>query len=95
MIRNVLAAVTLAFGFAVASSAAVVWVQVAPPTAIVETAPAPPGSGYAWVGGYWRWNGVKYVWVSGHYVAHSGAWVPGHWRHVAGSGWYWVPGHWR
>jgi hypothetical protein len=61
----------------------------------VSARPAPPGSGYVWVSEYYRWNGARYVWVPGRYVAHVGARVPGHWRHVAGSGWYWVPGHWR
>ena len=64
MIRNVLIAAILAFGFAATSSAAVVYVQVAPPYHAVEAVPVAPGPGYVWVGGHWRWNGVKYVWVS-------------------------------
>jgi hypothetical protein len=97
MIKKLLAAFILAIAFSVTSplAAAVIYVQVGPPAAVVETVPASPGAGYVWVGGYYRWNGAHYVWVPGHYVAHAGAWVPGHWRHVAGSGWYWIPGHWR
>lgn len=94
MIKNVLIAAILAFGFAATSLAAVVYVQVGPPTAIVETAPARPGPGYVWVGGYYRWDGARYRWVHGAWVRHAGAWCEGHWRHVHGSGWYWVPGHW-
>lgn len=94
MIRNVLIAAILAFGFAATSSAAVVYVPVAPPYHAVEAVPVAPGPGYVWVGGHWRWNGVKYVWVSGGYVRHAGAWCAGHWRHLEGSGWYWVPGRW-
>jgi hypothetical protein len=51
MIRNVLIAAVLAFGFAATSSAAVVYVQVAPPYHAVEAVPAAPGPGYVWVGG--------------------------------------------
>jgi hypothetical protein len=96
MIKSLLTASVLAFSFAIASplGAAVVWVQAAPPAPVVETVPALPGAGYVWVGGYWNWNGVKYVWVPGRYVHHPGAWCAGHWRHVRDSGWYWVPGHW-
>jgi hypothetical protein len=97
MIKNVLLAAAMAFGFAAISppaSAAYVYVQVGPPAPIVETAPAVPGPGYVWVGGYWRWNGVRYVWVPGGWVRHPGAWCPGHWRHLPDHGWYWVPGHW-
>jgi hypothetical protein len=97
MIKSLSTVTILALIFAIASplAAARVWVQVAPPAAVVETIPANPGAGYVWVGGYWTWNGAKYVWVPGGYVRHAGAWVAGHWRHVPGSGWYWVPGHWR
>lgn len=73
-----------------------VYVQTAPPTPQYETVPASPGSNYYWVGGYWQWNGYRYVWVRGHYavVPYSGAvWRPGHWRQGP-NGWYWVPGHW-
>jgi hypothetical protein len=72
-------------------------VGVAPPVALVEPIPAPPVAGYVWRPGYWAWNGVRYVWVPGVYVAPArvgASWVPGHW--VAGAGgWVWVGGHWR
>jgi hypothetical protein len=73
-----------------------VYVQTGPPAPIYETVPASPGSGYYWVGGYYRWNGYRYVWVPGHYAGrpYAGAvWRPGHW--VQGpNGWYWRAGHW-
>lgn len=48
------------------------------------------------MGGHWKWNGVRYAWIAGHYerrpfpVAH---WVNGHWERVAG-GWEYVGGYW-
>jgi hypothetical protein len=49
MIKNVCIAALLAFGFTLTSSAAVVYVQAAPPAAVVETVPAAPGPGYVWL----------------------------------------------
>ena len=72
-------------------------VGVAPPAPVVEPVPPPTVAGYIWRPGYWRWNGVRYVWFHGRYVAppYAGAfWVPGHWD-ARGPGWVWVPGHWR
>jgi hypothetical protein len=72
------------------------YVQTSPPASIYETVPVSPGPSYYWVGGYWQWNGYRYVWARGHYavVPYSGAvWRPGHWRQGP-NGWYWAPGHW-
>jgi WXXGXW repeat (2 copies) len=73
-------------------------VGIAPPAPVIETPPPPPPPpGNVWQGGYWAWDGTKYVWVPGVYVVapYPGAvWVAGHWvRH--GPGWVWVDGHWR
>nr|WP_321986008.1 hypothetical protein [uncultured Lichenicoccus sp.] len=38
------------------------------PAPIVERAPPPPPGYYAWRPGHWRWNGYRYVWITGHYV---------------------------
>ncbi|MGA8534478.1 MAG: hypothetical protein WB615_10260 [Candidatus Tumulicola sp.] len=73
--------------------AAYVYVSTSPPAAIVETVPASPGAGYAWVPGYYQWNGSRYVWVHGHYAHHAGRWCGGHWRHEH-RGYYWVNGYW-
>jgi hypothetical protein len=79
-------------------ASAQVWVNIAPPAPIVETRPAMPGPGYAWVPGYYRWNGNRYVWVHGHY-SHAprpnDSWVPGHWTQGPHGRWHWREGHWR
>jgi hypothetical protein len=50
-----------------------------------------------WQSGYHRWDGHRYVWVPGAYVApprpHA-FWVPGRWVHTR-HGWMWREGHWR
>lgn len=74
-------------------ASAAVFVRIGPPPVRVEHVPPPPAPGYAWTGGYWRWDGVRYVWVPGHYVRHIGHWVPAHWVHRPG-GWIRVEGHW-
>lgn len=40
-----------------------------PPAPIVEAVPPPPAAFYVWRPGHWRWNGFRYVWIRGHYVA--------------------------
>ena len=42
--------------------------QPAPPAALVEALPPPPGVYYVWRPGHWRWDGFRYAWVKGHYV---------------------------
>ena len=42
-----------------------------PPARVVERVPPPPPGYYAWRPGHWRWNGYRYVWVPGHYVARG------------------------
>ncbi len=67
-----------------------------PPPPQVEVVPMSPGPGYAWVPGYWGWNG-EWVWVSGRYVVRPHAhavWVRGHWS-PHGRGYVWVGGRWR
>ena len=79
-----------------AAPVAPVVVQSAPPAPIVEVVPVAPGPAYAWVPGYWSWNG-RWVWVRGnwgfrprpHAVWVSGRWVP------HGHGYVWVGGRWR
>ncbi len=83
-------------GLSVLPASAQVYVRIAPPAPIVETVPAAHPAGTVWVGGYWRWNRSRYVWVPGHY-AHPGAgyrhWCAGHW-HNGPRGYWWVDGHW-
>ena len=74
-----------------------VYVQRRPPAMRVEVVPAPPGPGFGWVGGYWRWERDGYAWTAGRWerAPHAHAvWLNGRWRQDR-RGWYWVPGHWR
>src|SRR5579875_303012 len=67
-----------------------------PPPLRREIVPAPPGAGWVWRAGFWRWNGYRWVWVPGHYVRvpRPGLhWIPGHWVRRP-RGWFWVAGHW-
>jgi WXXGXW repeat (2 copies) len=57
-----------------------VFVTRRPPTVQVETPSLPPGPGYVWTRGYWRWTGGEYVWVPGSWVARPRAarvWIEG------------------
>jgi hypothetical protein len=72
------------------------YIRVAPPAVRVEKRPPAPRRGYVWVGGYYRWNGNRYIWIPGRWVAppRAGAvWIPGRWVRV-NQGWYWVDGRW-
>ena len=74
-----------------------VYVQIAPPRAIVESRPRSPGRGYVWIAGYQQWNGRSHVWVPGHWERAPRAnarWAPGQWKHDR-RGWYFVEGRWR
>ena len=93
----ILAAVLAGALSAAPASAARVYVKVAPPAPIAEIRVVAPGPGYAWVGGFHRWDGKAYVWVPGRWALPpraGGVWVAGHWKKHA-HGWYWVEGHWR
>jgi hypothetical protein len=75
-----------------------VYVNLAPPRAIVERRPVSPGPGYVWVAGYHRWDGRAYEWVPGRWerAPRRGArWVAPQWRHDRRQGWYFVEGRWR
>jgi len=77
---------------------AAVYIPDRPPRAVVEVRGAYPGSGHAWVRGYYQWTGRSYVWVPGHWERWPRArarWYDGSWRHDRRHGWYWVEGHWR
>jgi|SRR5271156_5399144 len=67
-----------------------------PPPPQVDVVVAPPGPGFAWVGGYWTWQG-RWIWAPGRWARppYRGAlWVGGRWRRH-GHGFVWVSGGWR
>jgi hypothetical protein len=75
----------------------VAYVDRGPPRERVEIRSVPPGRGYVWVRGYWRWTGGGYDWVSGRWEAVGPgrrSYRPGRWRHNR-QGWYWVDGRWH
>lgn len=74
-----------------------VYVNAAPPAAIVEVQGVAPGPEFVWISGFHRWDGSHHVWISGRWerVPRAGAvWEPGVWRHHR-RGWYWTDGRWR
>ncbi|MGA8530891.1 MAG: hypothetical protein WB622_14340, partial [Acidobacteriaceae bacterium] len=43
-------------------------VRVGPPPVVIEHPGPRPHPGWAWVGGYHRWDGARYVWVPGRWA---------------------------
>jgi hypothetical protein len=89
-------ALSAALACAGGMSLGVVYTERRPPPDRIEVAVASPGDGYAWVGGYWRWERNDFSWTAGHWQPIERGyhrWVPGHWadRH---DRWYWIDGHW-
>lgn len=76
------------FGMSVGRHGVSIGVDIgAPPPAPVEVIPpAPPG--YVWNPGYWAWNGFRYVWVQGHWVAAAPVYAPPAYGWV-GPRWNW------
>ncbi len=75
----------------------VVYVEVAPPEAVVEVVTVSPGAGYCWIPGHHRWDGRSYVWIAGRWqLAPRGrrVWVTGRWE-SSPRGWFWVEGRWH
>jgi hypothetical protein len=64
-----------------------------PPPPRVERVVVRPG--YAWIPGYWRWNGARHVWVAGYWVhARPGyRYVPAAWVRT-GPAWRFHAGYW-
>src|SRR5260370_33325684 len=64
-----------------------------PPPPQTEVVVEAPGPGYAWVPGYWTWQG-SWVWVRGGWRTPPhprSVWVGGHW-HRRGHGYVWIQG---
>jgi WXXGXW repeat (2 copies) len=71
----------------------------APPPPLYESIPSiPPGQGdmATWMPGYWRWDGLDYVWTPGSYIdrpRREAYWVPASWQQ-RGNSWVYIEGHW-
>ncbi|HEX3895828.1 MAG TPA: YXWGXW repeat-containing protein [Rudaea sp.] len=78
----------------ISSARAFVDIDVAPPAARVEVAPA-PRAGYIWAPGYWNWEGHRHVWVGGRWMheRHGHHWVNDNWEQRNGH-WHYDKGHW-
>lgn len=69
------------------------------PAEPVVVVPAPPGPGYVWVDGAWRWDRRAHAhrYVNGYWarpVRPGATYVRGGWRETR-RGWRYTPGHWR
>lgn len=83
----------------VAPAPAPIYVQQQPPADIVEVQPPQPNQStyWTWQRGHWRWNGYRYQWFSGRWIArppHYTQWTPPHWQ-PSNRGWVFVEGHWQ
>jgi len=70
----------------------------APPAPLEQTVvPAPgPEYAYAWIPGYWAWQG-HWVWVNGTWIplpCPHAVWVAGHWVKW-GHRYIWIRGRWQ
>ncbi len=93
----------VACGLALCLSAGVTQAQISvrigpPPVRVERRPPLPPEHrDWVWRAGYHRWDGQRYVWVPGEYVApprpHA-VWIPGRWVR-RGGGYVWIEGRWR
>jgi len=72
-------------------------VNIGPPAAPTVVAPALPAPqpGYVWAPGYWAWDGYRYVWAEGRWMAPRPGyvWVGPSWVR-RGPRWYFVEGRW-
>jgi WXXGXW repeat (2 copies) len=97
MKKLILLAAAVLFSLPSASFAQRIVVRVAPPPVVVEHPGPRPHPGWVWIDGHHQWDGRRYVWAHGYWIApprpHA-VWVRGHWRHAHG-GYVWVDGHWR
>ena len=61
-----------------------------------DLAPNAPPPTYVWEPGHWYWNGVRYHWQPGRYIAKpttTATYTPGQWEQRP-QGWRWVDGQW-
>jgi len=67
-----------------------------PPPAVLEEQELKHNTGYAWIPGFWRWNGISHVWVKGRLVAgrEGYIYVPEQWIATNGR-WVFHAGRWE
>ena len=77
-----------------AADAKVLVVEVAPPVARVEVAPA-PRTGFVWAPGYWGWRDGKHAWTGGRWIRERPGhhWVTHRWEQRDGR-WHLREGYW-
>ena len=67
-----------------------------PPAPIVEDAGTPPEADYAWVDGYWHWDGAEWVWIDGRWVPPMvGLYFVAPSYYTSGDQCVYVPGRWQ
>jgi hypothetical protein len=74
-----------------------VYVRTGPPAPIVTARIVSPGPEFVWIEGYHRWDGARYVWVTGRWERPPrlyAVWESGHWAKT-NRGWYFIEGRWR
>ncbi|WP_263410343.1 hypothetical protein [Terriglobus tenax] len=97
--KLMLAVFGAALAVSTAAAEAQVYVRIGPPRPPREVVPVRPMGhpDWVWQGGYHRWDGQRYVWVPGAYIAPPrprAVWVPGHWVRRP-RGYVWMDGRWR
>lgn len=82
-----------------ATAAPPVVVDSPPPSAKIESIPADPGSGCAWLDGHWEWASETWEWTPGawvavedgcHFAEPEAVWVPSAGRGLL----FYLPGEW-
>jgi hypothetical protein len=100
----IVATTLLGLGLSCHPVAAQYWLTPSPyppvPPPRYEPVPPPPEDymeSMIWLPGHWRWNGARYDWIPGHYVARpsvANRWSPGRWVPTP-RGPMWVGPHWE
>jgi len=79
------------------SSCEVGWVATEPTYGVEIERPAPPGAGFIWIDGGWRWDYGRhnYIREPGYWARsrHNQSYVHGYWQ-SGPRGKAWVKGHW-
>ncbi len=98
MVFKRLIGLVFAGALAFSAGAADFVIRIAPPRAVYQRRPPPPGRNYVWISGYQSWNGNGYTWTQGRWEQPPRArakWVGHRYTRQRGGGWIFVQGHWR